>query len=212
MIKVLSFDVDGTLVDGRFADLFWNEGMPQLYAKKEGISFEEARGYLQERYDEIGEGDLRWYLPEYWYNELGIEGRPEDLVKEYASEVRIFPEVQNVLERLSDRYMLVASSNAPRVFLEESLRELRRYFKHVFSSTTDFRMVRKIPDFYVNLFDILKIGPEEIAHVGDHFEFDYEVPRKAGMTSYFLDRDGKRDGEHVLQNLEEFEERFDSTF
>lgn len=209
MIKVLSFDVDGTLVDKKFADLFWNEGVPQLYAKKEGISFEEAKGYLQERYDKIGEEDLKWYLPEYWYNELGIDGSPKDLIGEYACEVRIFPEVPGVLERLSKRYMLIASSNAPRDFLEESLRGLFCYFNHTFSSTTDFGMVRKIPEFYFNVFDILKIGPEEIVHVGDHFEFDYEVPRKAGMTSYFLDRDGKRDRGHVLRDLEEFEERLD---
>lgn len=209
MIKVLSFDVDGTLVDKKFADGFWNEGLPQLYAKKEGISFEESREYLQERYDEIGEGDLRWYLPEYWYNELGIDESPKDLIGEYACEVRIFPEVPGVLERLSKRYTLIASSNAPRAFLEESLKGLFCYFKHAFSSTTDFGMVRKIPEFYFNVFDILNIGPGEIAHVGDHFEFDYEVPRKAGITSYFLDRAGKRDGEHVLQDLEEFEEQFD---
>lgn len=209
MIKVLSFDVDGTLVDGRFADQFWNEGVPRLYAEKEGMSFEEAKEYLQERYDEIGDCDLRWYLPEYWYNDLGIDGNPKDLIKEYTDEVHIFPEVPDILERLSERYMLIASSNAPRIFLEESLKGLCGHFTHTFSSTTDFRMVKKVPDFYFNVFDILKIGPEEMVHVGDHFEFDYVVPRKAGIKSFFLDRKNKRNGEHVLKNLEEFEERFD---
>lgn len=207
MIKVLSFDVDGTLVDGKFADQFWNEGVPQLYAEKEGMTFEEARGYLQGRYDEIGDCDLRWYLPEYWYNELGIDGNPRDLIKEYTCEIHVFPEVPDVLERLSEKYLLIASSNAPRMFLEESIKRLCKYFNHTFSSTTDFGMVKKLPDFYYNLFEVLKIGPEEMAHVGDHFEFDYEVPTKAGVKSFFLDRKNKRDGVHVLKNLEEFEER-----
>lgn len=207
MIKVLSFDVDGTLVDGRFADLFWNDGVPHLYAKKEGISFDEAKVYLQGRYDEIGDCDLRWYLPKYWYDELGIDGNPKDLIREYVDEVHIFPEVSGVLERLSKIYMLVASSNAPRIFLEESIVGLCDYFTHTFSSTTDFGMVKKSQDFYFNVFDILKVMPEEIVHVGDHFEFDYEVPRRAGAASYFLDRTGKRSGEHVLQDLNEFESR-----
>lgn len=206
MIKVLSFDVDGTLVDGRFADQFWNDGVPRLYAKKEGISFGDAKSYLHERYNKIGDGDLRWYLPEYWYNELGINENPKDLVKEYIDDIHIFPEVAGVLDRLSERYMLVASSNAPRIFLEESLKGLCGYFKHAFSSTTDFEMVKKAPDFYLTVSELLHIKPGEVVHVGDHFEFDYEVPRKAGMASCFLDRDGKKRGEHMLQNLEEFEE------
>lgn len=210
MIKVLSFDVDGTLVDGRFADRFWNDGVPRLYAEKEGMSFEKAREYLQDRYDEIGDCDLRWYLPEYWYSELGIGGNPRDLIKEYTDQVHIFPEVPDVLERLSERYMLIASSNAPRIFLEESIKDLCGYFEHTFSSTTDFAMVKKSQAFYSTVFDILGIGPEEMVHVGDHFEFDYEVPQKAGVKSFFLDRKNERNGGHVLHDLKEFEKQINN--
>jgi putative hydrolase of the HAD superfamily len=198
-------------VHGKFADRFWKDGVPKLYAKKVGISFEEARKYLQKRYDEIGDCDLRWYLPKYWYNELGIDGNPRDLIRNYVCEVHIFPEVPGVLERLSEKYVLIASSNAPRIFLEESIKGLCDYFKHIFSSTTDFGMVKKLPDFYYNVFDVLKIKPGEMVHVGDHFEFDYEVPRKAGVKSFFLDRKNKRDGEHVLRDLKVFEEQLDIT-
>jgi HAD superfamily hydrolase (TIGR01549 family) len=210
MIKVLSFDVDGTLVDGKFADLFWNDGVPKLYAEKRGISFEEAKGYLQERYDEIGDCDLRWYLPEYWFSELEIDANPQDLIKEYICEICIFPEVPEVLERLKERYTLIACSNAPRMFLEESIKGLCKYFNHTFSSTSDFAMVKKLPDFYHNVFDALKIKPEEMAHVGDHFEFDYEVPAKAGVKSFFLDRKNKRNGEGMLRDLKEFEEQLNA--
>lgn len=211
MIKVLSFDVDGTLVDGRFADMFWNDGVPQLYAEKEGLSFDEAKVYLQGRYDEIGDCDLRWYLPEYWFSELGIDKNPKDLVMEYACEIDVFPEVPEILERLSEKYMLVASSNAARIFLEESLKGLCEHFEHTFSSTTDFGLVKKLPQFYYTLFEVLDIGPSELAHIGDHFEFDYEVPRQAGVKSFFLDREDKRIGENVLKDLREFEKRLDDT-
>jgi putative hydrolase of the HAD superfamily len=207
MIKVLSFDVDGTLVDAKFADMFWNDGVPRLYAEKEGKSFDEARDYLKGRYDEVGDGDLRWYLPEYWFSELGITERPQDLIKEYTCEIDVYPEVPEVLRRLSKKYTVVASSNAPRIFLEQSISGLCEYFTHTFSSTSDFEMVKKLPDFYHNLFDILKIGPGELAHVGDHYEFDYLVPMHAGVKSFYLDRKGERSGEHVLRDLTELEER-----
>jgi len=205
MIKVLSFDVDGTLVDGRFADMFWNDGVPQLYAEKNGMSIDEAKRYLKSRYDEVGDCDLRWYQPEYWFGELGIDKKPEDLVLEYVSEIDVFPEVPELLLRLKEKYVLVASSNAPRMFLEKSLKTLSDNFEHTFSSTTDFGMVKKLPDFYHTIFELLKIKPDEMAHVGDHFEFDYEVPKKAGIKSFFLDRENQISGEHVVKDLEEFE-------
>jgi putative hydrolase of the HAD superfamily len=205
MIKVLSFDVDGTLVDGRFADMFWNDGVPKLYARKEGLSFDEAKDYLQERYDEIGDCDLRWYLPEYWFAELGIDKNPKELVMEYACEIDVFPEVPEVLGKLSEKYMLVASSNAPRIFLEESIKGLCEYFKHTFSSTTDFGLVKKLPEFYHTLFEVLDIEPSELVHVGDHFEFDYKVPSQAGVKSFFLDRKNKGNKGHVLRDLSELE-------
>ncbi|MBU2559569.1 HAD family hydrolase [archaeon] len=207
MIKVLSFDVDGTLVDGRFADMFWNDGVPKLYAEKVGLSFDEAKDYLQGRYDEIGDCDLRWYLPEYWFAELGIDKNPKELVMEYACEIDVFPEVPEVLRKLSEKYMLVASSNAPRIFLEESIKGLCEYFKHTFSSTTDFGLVKKLPEFYHTLFEVLHIEPSELVHVGDHFEFDYNVPSQAGVKSFFLDRKNKGNRGHVLRDLSELEGR-----
>ncbi len=211
MIKVLSFDVDGTLVDAKFADLFWNDGVPRVYAEKASISFDEAKEYLRARYDEIGDCDLRWYLPEYWFNELGIEKKPSDLLKDYTCEICIYPEVRGVLERLKEKYTLIACSNAPRMFLEESIKGLCEYFTHTFSSTSDFGMVKKLPDFYFNIFEVLRIKPYEMVHVGDHFEFDYEVPRSAGVKSFFLDRENNRNGEHVLRDLSELEGRIDNS-
>ena len=53
----------------------------------------------------------------------------------------------------------------------------------------------------------LKIKPSEMVHVGDHKEFDYQVPKKVGIQSFYLDRNGTSNGEFVVSNLEEFEER-----
>ena len=39
---VVSFDLDGTITDGSFADSVWLEGIPRYYAGKENISFEES--------------------------------------------------------------------------------------------------------------------------------------------------------------------------
>ena len=54
---------------------------------------------------------------------------------------------------------------------------LDRYFGQIFSATSDFREVKKTPRFYQRVCEILKVRPEELVHVGDHYEFDYLVPR-----------------------------------
>jgi putative hydrolase of the HAD superfamily len=52
------------------------------------------------------------------------------------------------------------------------------------------------------------VDPQEIVHVGDHYDFDYLVPRRLGMQAFYLDRSGERVGEFVLHNLKDLEGRF----
>jgi putative hydrolase of the HAD superfamily len=208
MIKIISFDVDGTLVDQAFVDFVWNEGVPLLYSKQKNIPFEKAKKYVKKKYDEIGEEDIRWYLPSYWFKELGLKGKPEDLIRKYADELKVFPEVPKILEKLSKRFDLIASTNASREFIEVSLRTLKGFLKYTFSSTTDFGLVRKKPKFYARICDILGIKPHEMVHVGDHKKFDYLVPRKIGINSFLLDRSGKEEGDFVVRDLEEFYNSF----
>ena len=48
MHKIISFDMDGTLVDVEFTDWVWGHGIPSLYAEKAGVSFEEAKTFVVE--------------------------------------------------------------------------------------------------------------------------------------------------------------------
>ncbi|OPY68322.1 MAG: hypothetical protein A4E62_02077 [Syntrophorhabdus sp. PtaU1.Bin002] len=42
MKKIISFDLDGTLVHGKYGDIVWNQGIPEEYADKYGFTFDEA--------------------------------------------------------------------------------------------------------------------------------------------------------------------------
>jgi len=206
-IKIISFDVDGTLVDLGFADRVWNYGMPELYSEKTGIDIEVAREMLRKRYEAIGDEDLRWYMPRYWFNDLGLDGDPREFILRFKDDVKIYPEVPGVLSRLSKRYVLVATSNAAREFLDVSIQDLKGYFKAIFSSTSDFNEVKKTPGFYERVCNILRVKPEELVHVGDHRDFDYNVPKEQGITAFHIDRKGKGGHDHVIRDLKELEER-----
>jgi hypothetical protein len=42
-IKAISFDLDGILVDYRFVESVWFEGIPRLYSAKKRVSFDDAK-------------------------------------------------------------------------------------------------------------------------------------------------------------------------
>jgi len=192
-IKVISFDLDGTLVDHSFADAVWHEGMAELYAQKQAIPLHEARERIIRSYSEMGDEALQWYDLGYWFLRFQLPGSPHELLQRYRDRVRMFGDVRDVLERLRGRYRLVLFSNACRDFMQVELEEtgLDQYFERTISSVSDFKRV-KDPQAYLKLSGLLKIPPREILHIGDHKKFDFSNPSTVGINSILINRDGKR--------------------
>ncbi|MCX6664328.1 MAG: HAD family hydrolase [Euryarchaeota archaeon] len=207
MIKIISFDFDGTIAKHTFADAFWLEGVPALYAKQHHVDVEAAKKYLFKEYDKIGDNRIEWYDPGYWFDRFDLQADWKKMLLKYLKNVEIYPEVPSVLNRLSTQYSLIISSNAKKEFIDVQLRQnkLSAYFDQIFSSTSDFHTVKKVTDFYAMICKKLSIQPQEMVHVGDHKEFDYLSPQKLGITSYYLDRKKNTTGNHVVSDLKEFE-------
>jgi HAD superfamily hydrolase (TIGR01549 family) len=209
MPKIISFDMDGTLVDPEFTDWVWSHGIPTLYAKKVGIPFEEAKAFVVNEYLKVGEGAIEWYDIKYWFQWFQLEQSWSMLMKQYADKINIYPDVNSVLERLKDGFRMVLTSNAGREFIdvEMEVTGLGRYFERIFSATSDFREVKKTKGFYQRICQILGTRPQEIVHVGDHYEFDYVVPRSLGIHAFYLDRSGGRNGEFIIPDLRDLEKK-----
>ncbi|MBN1280451.1 MAG: HAD family hydrolase [Candidatus Thermoplasmatota archaeon] len=213
MIKILSFDFDGTIVTHRFADAFWLEGVPQLYAQQHHVPLEEAKHHLFTEYDAIGDNQVEWYDPAYWFNRFDLTTDYHDLLTQYIPTVELYPEVAAVLKRLSKHYPLIISSNAKTEFIDTQLNAtgLRPYFTRIFSSTSDFHTVKKVTDFYDMVCTQLEIQPQELIHVGDHAQFDYQTPKQLGITAYHLDRTTTTTGPHIVHDLNQFEKHIKTT-
>ena len=209
MIKLISFDMDKTLVKSTYADLVWLEGLPKIYALEKKIDLEKAKQFLLEKYDEIGEDRVEWYDIEYWFNRFNLKYNWRELLEKYRYAIETYSEVTNVLRRLYKKFDLIIASNARREFIEVELEEtkLRKYFTHVFSSTSDFHKVKKTTEFYSMICDKMNIHPDEMIHIGDHEEFDYNIPRKLEITSFHLDREKTNEEDFIVYDLKEFEER-----
>ncbi|OGQ06455.1 MAG: hypothetical protein A2026_13840 [Deltaproteobacteria bacterium RBG_19FT_COMBO_46_12] len=209
MPKIISFDMDGTLVDSEFTDWVWGHGVPTLYAEKVGLPFEEAKALVVKEYLKVGEGAVEWYDIKYWLKFFQLEASWKVLLERYTDKINIYPDVNHLLERLRDKFALVLTSNAGREFIDVEMEAtgLKKYFDRIFSATSDFKKVKKTADFYQRICLILGVEPQEIVHVGDHHEFDYLVPRSLGLHAFFLDRSGEQKGDFTLSNLREFEEK-----
>ena len=215
-IKVVSFDVDGTLVSQGFADCVWLRGIPEAYATKHELSFEDAFELVKREYDTIGENRIEWYNIRFWLRKFNLKIPYETLFERYEAEVKIYAEVENVLKTLKDAgYVLVVNSNAATEFVEFQIQPIRKYFSHVFSATSDFGELKKSNGHYARVCEILAVKPQEVVHTGDHFVFDFLNPRRIGITAYYLDRSGdakredKGDDGFVISDLNELLDAFE---
>jgi putative hydrolase of the HAD superfamily len=205
-MKIISFDLDGTLVTDAFSQVVWHQGIPELYAEKYACSLRDAQAFILEEYNKVGDTALEWYDIHYWLNFLDLDLNWKQILGRISGLITTYPEVEEVLSCLNTTYKLIITSNAAREFLNTEIEEttLSPYFDHIFSATSDFKEVKKTEAFYLKLCSLLKVDHKQVVHVGDHYDFDYRIPRQLGMTAYFLDRTGATEGPHTVKDLKEF--------
>lgn len=205
MLKVVSFDVVGTLMDSYYENYVWNEVIPQLYARKRNINIEEAKDHVLREYDQIGRKDIRWYLPEFWFNHFNLNEEPTEVFRSHTDKIQFYPEVSSVLENLSQKYDLIIVSGTTRSIIEIMIEKFRHYFKHIYSPLSDRQEMNKTPQLYEMICKILGINPRAIIHVGDDIYSDLISPRSVGIKSYYLDRTGEKSGKFIIKDLRELE-------
>jgi HAD superfamily hydrolase (TIGR01493 family) len=208
MKKIISFDLDGTLVHADFGNKVWLEGIPERLAQMRGIDTREAYELVKREYDSVGDEMILWYDIDYWLNRLQLTVEPEELLQAYERYIEPLPHARDVIDELSKKYTLVIASNAARIFVDKEVAcaGLTHYFSHIVSATSDYGMVKKEERFYRKLCEDLSVTPAEIVHVGDHRLFDFEVPRRVGMESYHYHPESSDNG-NIIADLRELLEK-----
>lgn len=206
---ILSFDLDGTLMQPGFGDKVWLEGLPRIYAHRHDLPFEEAKERLLTAYETLGNSRREWYDLSYWIQELDLKITPEELLDNFSRYIQPYPEVPNTIKQCSKHYTLIISSAAMKQFITIELQtsHLDIYFFAIFSATTDTQTVKKDPFFYEMIAQKMHCSPHEIVHVGDNYDFDYVSPTRAGMNAIYLDRTSTEKGSHIIHNLSDLKEK-----
>ena len=198
-IKVVSFDLEGTLVTPDFSQAVWHEGIPELYAVTHGISLEEARAVVEREYDEVGDQRREWYDIKYWFRRFQL-GDYREVVEKHRHRVSRYSDVSTVLSSLGTSYTLIVVSSSAREFLPYLLADIEGYFIRLFSSISDHDQL-KTPPFYSKVCQEMGILPHEMTHIGDSWQFDFVAAREAGIEAFHLDRRGEVRDERSLKSL-----------
>lgn len=203
-IELISFDAEGTVVTPDFSEAIWHEAIPALYARKQGLDFDQAKRRIAEEYGRIGDQRLEWYDIEYWFSYLGL-GPSEPVIQSCVCKISYYPEIIEVLSSLASEYELIVASGTPLELLHLLLRDVKPYFVRVFSSISHYKQL-KSPDFYLKICEEMGIKPSQVIHVGDNWQFDFLNARQAGMNALYIDRSGRNHQESLrdltqLKNL-----------
>lgn len=99
-VDTVLLDMDGTLLDRHFDNVFFEEELPRRYAAKEGLEFADARDRLFAMYRET-EGTLNWTDLPYWSRRLGLD--VEEMHREFQHLITFLPDAVEFLTRLRAR-------------------------------------------------------------------------------------------------------------
>ncbi len=198
-IKIISFDVEGTLVTTDFSYAIWFEAIPQKYAEKHSIPLEQAKMTVMRQYEKIGDQRAEWYDIKYWFKRFDL-GDHEHAMEDCQDRVQYYPEVMDILSSLCEKYMLTVASGSPREFLHHLLRDIKPYFHRIFSSISDYKQI-KTNDFYQKICQELDVPPQQILHIGDNWQFDFVAAQEIGIQALYLDRKGQNNHPGSLTDL-----------
>ena len=127
-------DMDGTLLDLRFDNFFWQELIPARYAALNGLCHEEAVAVLEPRFAAT-RGTLEWYCLDHWSRELGLD--VVALKREAEDHIDFLPDVPDFLisvRELRKRVVLVTNAHRGSLSIKLARTGLARYLDAIHSS------------------------------------------------------------------------------
>lgn len=205
--KAIFFDAMGTLFRlthsvGHHYALVGNEIGLKLNAAKFDRAFGKAWDLMPKRLPTTGpreDDDKGWWreLVERVLNDVAPKLNELDrdnffeIAYEHFAEAgvwELYPEVVDVLEKLSHRFQLAVLSNFDgrlRMILEQL--GVSKFFKHVFISS-EIGADKPDPEIFRRALTIVRLQPSEVLHVGDDPNRDWKAASAAGLSIFQLDR------------------------
>ena len=149
-IDTVMLDMDGTLLDLKFDNWFWQDHIPVRYAAANGVTPREARKLLGPRF-RATRGTLQWYCIDHWSHELGLD--IAQMKRASLERVDYLPGAEDFLRKLKGtgkRRVLVTNAHPVTLAIKNERVGLAAHFD-VCYSTHPFEVPKEDPAFWPRL-------------------------------------------------------------
>ena len=149
-VETVCLDMDGTVLDLRFDNLFWLEALPRRWGAERGLDAAAALAQLKPRFD-AKRGTLDWYCIDHWSEELGFDVAA--LKAEMRAHIRYLPGAADFLDRvraLGKRVLLTTNAHPISLAIKQGQTGLERHFDELVSSH-EFGVPKESPEFWARL-------------------------------------------------------------
>jgi len=166
-IDTVLLDMDGTLLDLKFDNYFWQEFLPMKWGERRGLDTDAAKIRLTPHFRQI-EGTLSWYCLDYWSDYLEIDILTLNLELEHL--IRIRPHAHEFLEYVTGTGKCMALvTNAHQSMIELKFRNtgIGGYFEHVFCAH-DFGIPKEEAAFWSELYRRFPYNPNRTLLIDDN--------------------------------------------
>lgn len=178
-IETVLLDMDGTLLDLHFDNVFWLSHLPQRYAEHHGVCPNEATRNLHSKFDEK-RGTLDWYCLEYWSDELSMNIRA--LKDEISHLIQERPFVREFLQQLKDcnkQRVLITNAHPDSLDLKLSITGIADSLDTIISSH-QYGHPKESPEFWKSLQAEITFNPSKTLFIDDS-ETILEAARQYGI-------------------------------
>jgi HAD superfamily hydrolase (TIGR01509 family) len=165
-IDTVLLDMDGTLLDLRFDNWFWQEHVPAVWGALRGLDEAAARRELEPRFA-AARGRLEWYCIDHWSRELGLDVR--EIKRGVREQVAWIPGAEAFLARLKalgKRRVLVTNAHPETLAIKDSHADLVGHLDAVYS-THPFAAPKEDPAFWPRLRAASGFDPARTLFVDD---------------------------------------------
>jgi putative hydrolase of the HAD superfamily len=206
MIKVIIFDLDGTLYKNPEIKRKFAEAAYHTVSKLRDISIEEAKKLIEEKREKLRE---KYGSPVPYTITLKSFGVPTDLWHE--ENIKFFDprdylsrdeKLKESMVKLSLRYRLAILTNNNDTQSERILEALniKNLFEKIFTYNS-FKLLKPDPEFLQRALKEMAVKPEECLVVGDRYNVDLNPAKELGMRVFEVT--GPNDIYNLPDNLEE---------
>ncbi|MBL3520002.1 HAD family hydrolase [Aliarcobacter lanthieri] len=206
-MKLIIFDMDGTLVDSGYAIA------NTVNYVRENLGFEPMpRNYILENVN-----DPNINSAEFFYGTKEFTKNQEELFKDYynkhcLTDLVLYDGIKNLLDNLKNEFKFAVATNANSVYANKMLNHLE--INHYFSSILGYNDVEKPkpnPDMINKILDIHSIKKENAQLIGDSKK-DIMAATNAGVDSVLVNWGFSNYIDEAIETVYELENKIKAKF